>query len=107
MKRLKIILIIISIISIPVIVPAVTIPVQAQYNSVNTWEYIGDVIATDLSGVFTRSGQLYVKVIGGRFIYKFIYNDEEFSVTKCTEYKGYNAKITRGKSFWLLNVPEW
>lgn len=52
---------------------------------------------------FIYEGSLFAKTLGNRIIYKVISYGKEYSVSRCTDVKGYNAKTSLG----YLNVPEW
>ena len=84
-----------------------TIPVYSQNsNSNNGWEYVGNVqiygsLSSDYGLIY--EGSLFAKTIGNRIIYKVVSYGKEYSVTQCTDIKGFNAKTSLG----YLNVPTW
>lgn len=87
----------------------ISTPSYAQYyNNNSTWEYIGDIQihgkALSSDGYhLIYDGSLFAKTLGNRIIYKVISYGKEYSVSRCTDVKGYNAKTSLG----YLNVPEW
>ena len=91
----------------PVYVVSTALPTQAQYNSSSNWEYLGEVTAYDEFRVLTRHGKLYVKSIGNRLMYKFVYEGKEYSVSKSSKVYQCNAQVTIGSGTWYLSVPEW
>lgn len=84
----------------------ISTPTYAQYNNNNsTWEFVGTTTA--IGNISSINGQLYVKAIGDRLIYKFIYAGTEYSVSKVNNVRGYNAQIIFFDRVYYLNVPDW
>lgn len=85
-----------------------SIPANSQNYNNSTWEYIGEVQihgkALSNDGYhLVYDGSLFAKTIGNRIIYKVLSYGKEYSVTQCTDVKGYNAMTSLG----YLNVPVW
>lgn len=107
MKILKILILSVVFIGSPILLTITSIPTEAQYNSSSNWEYLGEVTAYDEFRVLTRHGKLYVKALGTRLMYKFIYEGKEYSVSKSSKVYQCNAQVTIGSGTWYLSVPEW
>ena len=107
MKILKILILSFVFIGSPILMTITSIPTEAQYNSSRNWEYLGEVTATDSYRIFNRTGKLYVKALGNRLMYKFEYEGAEYSVSRSSEMRGYNAQISYKGHPYYLNVPEW
>ena len=89
-----------------------SLPAHAQSYEIDTWEKLGTVTATSYTYFSGRwfsgskqSGTLYVKHSGFSTYYKIKIGKREYSISRTSEVKGYNAKFSMGSTTYYLNLP--
>lgn len=89
-----------------------SLPAYAQSYEIDTWEKLGTVTATSYSNLNGRwfsgskqSGILYMKHSGFSTYYKIKIGQREYSISRTSELKGYNAKFSIGSTSYYLNLP--
>lgn len=85
---------------------------KAQSFEIDTWEKLGTVTATSYSYLNGRwfsgskqSGILFVKQSGFSTYYKIKIGSREYSISRTSEVKGFNAKFSIGSTSYYLNLP--